>query len=312
MTLFGDTLAPPLGGPVVEVCAVAKRDLREGEVLDDYGMYMTYGEAVNADEMSAARYLPEGLVEGCRLVRAVARDEVLTYDDVELPPGRLADRAPRRAVPPLPRRDLARRAHRRSRLTGRSRRRRAPAARPGRAGRLPWRTPRCEYSQCMCGICGVVQIGGEPRPVLSRGVLDRMTDVMSHRGPDDRGTFEEPGVAIGARRLSIVDVEGGHQPFASEDERVWAVQNGELYNHADLRRQLRADGHVFAQPLRHRGPAAPLRARRNGLPAEAARHVRRSPSGTDGGAGSSSRATVWASSRSTAPGSATSSSSGPS
>ena len=50
---------------MVEVCAVAKRDLKAGEVLDDYGMYMTYGEAVNADEMCAKRYLPEGLVEGC-------------------------------------------------------------------------------------------------------------------------------------------------------------------------------------------------------------------------------------------------------
>jgi predicted homoserine dehydrogenase-like protein len=92
VVLFGDELAPPLGGPVVEVCAVAKRDLRAGERLDEYGMYMTYGEAVNAEEMSAMRYLPEGLVEGCRLRRDVARDAVLTYDDVEVPAGRLADR----------------------------------------------------------------------------------------------------------------------------------------------------------------------------------------------------------------------------
>jgi predicted homoserine dehydrogenase-like protein len=92
VVLFGDELAPPLGGPVVEVCAVAKRDLRAGETLDEYGMYMTYGEAVNAEEMSAMRYLPEGLVEGCRLRRDVARDAVLTYDDVEVPAGRLADR----------------------------------------------------------------------------------------------------------------------------------------------------------------------------------------------------------------------------
>ena len=54
-------------------------------------MYMTYGEAVNVDEMSAGRYLPEGLVEGCGLKRAIAKDAVLTYDDVELPVGRLAD-----------------------------------------------------------------------------------------------------------------------------------------------------------------------------------------------------------------------------
>jgi predicted homoserine dehydrogenase-like protein len=91
VALFGDELAPPLGGPVVEVCAVAKRDLKAGEILDEYGMYMTYGEAANVDEMSAGRYLPEGLVLGCRLKRDLAKDEVLTYDDVELPPGRLAD-----------------------------------------------------------------------------------------------------------------------------------------------------------------------------------------------------------------------------
>ena len=91
VALFRDELAPPLGGPAVEVCAVAKRDLKQGEMLDEYGMYMTYGEAVNADEMSTRRYLPEGLVEGCRLRRDVAQDDVLTYDDVELPPNRLAD-----------------------------------------------------------------------------------------------------------------------------------------------------------------------------------------------------------------------------
>ena len=92
VVLFRDSLAPPLAGPVVEVCAVAKRDLRAGEILDDYGMYMTYGEAVNVDEMSEQQYLPEGLVEGCKLRRDIKRDAVLTYSDVELPPNRLADR----------------------------------------------------------------------------------------------------------------------------------------------------------------------------------------------------------------------------
>ena len=91
VALLRDSVARPLAGPVVEVCAVAKRDLKAGEVLDDYGMYMTYGEAVNTDEMSNGRYLPEGLVEGCKLNRNIAKDAVLTYDDVELPQGRLAD-----------------------------------------------------------------------------------------------------------------------------------------------------------------------------------------------------------------------------
>jgi len=89
--LFRDSVAKPLAGPVVEVCAVAKRDLKAGEILDDYGMFMTYGEAVNVEEMSGGRYLPEGLVEGCRLLRDIAKDAVITYDDVRLPPDRLAD-----------------------------------------------------------------------------------------------------------------------------------------------------------------------------------------------------------------------------
>jgi predicted homoserine dehydrogenase-like protein len=91
VALFRDSLAKPLGGPVVEVCAVAKRDLKAGEILDDYGMYMTYGEAVNVEEMSSRRYLPEGLVEGCTLLRDVPKDSVVTYDDVTLPPDRLSD-----------------------------------------------------------------------------------------------------------------------------------------------------------------------------------------------------------------------------
>jgi asparagine synthase (glutamine-hydrolysing) len=98
----------------------------------------------------------------------------------------------------------------------------------------------------MCGICGVVQIGGEPRSVVEHEVLDRMTDAMTHRGPNDRGTYLAPGVALGVRRLSIVDVEGGHQPVCSEDGSVWAVQNGELYNHDEVRRGLLAKGHRFA------------------------------------------------------------------
>src|SRR5690242_2910339 len=92
VVLFRDQLAPPLAGPMVEVCAVAKRDLKAGEILDDYGMYMTYGEAVNADEMSERQYLPEGLVEGCKLKRDIRKDAVLSYGDVELPSDRLADR----------------------------------------------------------------------------------------------------------------------------------------------------------------------------------------------------------------------------
>src|SRR5215213_9925037 len=97
----------------------------------------------------------------------------------------------------------------------------------------------------MCGICGVVQIRGAARPVVPPDVLDAMTDAMIHRGPSDRGTYAADGIALGARRLSIVDVAGGHQPVSNEDGTVWAAQNGELYNHDELRRQLASDGHAF-------------------------------------------------------------------
>ena len=97
----------------------------------------------------------------------------------------------------------------------------------------------------MCGICGVIQIDGAPRQVVAPDVLRRMTDAMAHRGPDDAGFVEAPGVAFGARRLSIVDVEGGHQPFGIEELDVWGMQNGEIFNHAMLREGLERDGFSF-------------------------------------------------------------------
>ena len=97
----------------------------------------------------------------------------------------------------------------------------------------------------MCGICGVIQLRGEPRQVIPSSVLDWMTDAMTHRGPDDRGTYLAPGVALGVRRLSIVDVEGGHQPVTNERGTVIGAQNGELYNHLHLRGELESAGHIF-------------------------------------------------------------------
>lgn len=81
--------------------------------------------------------------------------------------------------------------------------------------------------------------------MVPAAVLDAMTDVMTHRGPNDRGTYLDEGVALGVRRLSIVDTEGGHQPLANERGDVWAIQNGELYNHLEVRKRLRSSGHVF-------------------------------------------------------------------
>ena len=94
----------------------------------------------------------------------------------------------------------------------------------------------------MCGICGVA--GGEPAE--GRELVGRMCAAMAHRGPDDDGSIHREGVTFGIRRLSIIDVEGGHQPIRNEDSTIWVVQNGEIYNHLELRKVLVAAGHRFA------------------------------------------------------------------
>ena len=94
----------------------------------------------------------------------------------------------------------------------------------------------------MCGIAGVIS-----RRSDDLALIDRMTDTLEHRGPDDRGTatFEQHGVALGMRRLSIIDVAGGHQPMRSNDGKLSVVFNGEIYNFRELRDQLQAAGHRF-------------------------------------------------------------------
>jgi predicted homoserine dehydrogenase-like protein len=89
---FGDATIAPAGPPLVDVVAAAKTDLPVGKTLDGLGGYMTYGLAENAGTASGERLLPIGLAEGCRLTRDVTRDKVLTYDDVDVPEGRLTDR----------------------------------------------------------------------------------------------------------------------------------------------------------------------------------------------------------------------------
>src|SRR6516225_4340099 len=93
----------------------------------------------------------------------------------------------------------------------------------------------------MCGICGMA--GGDP--TRHRAYVDLMCAAMVHRGPDDEGFIANDDVALGMRRLSIIDLSGGHQPMANEDASVWVVQNGEIYNHLELREHLIAAGHVF-------------------------------------------------------------------
>jgi asparagine synthase (glutamine-hydrolysing) len=73
-----------------------------------------------------------------------------------------------------------------------------------------------------------------------------MCSALEHRGPDDEGSVQLDGVTLGMRRLSIIDVEGGHQPMHNEDSRIWVVQNGEIYNHLELRHELVAAGHIFS------------------------------------------------------------------
>src|SRR5712691_557903 len=93
----------------------------------------------------------------------------------------------------------------------------------------------------MCGICGVA--GGDPSE--SQELVGRMCEAMVHRGPDDEGGIQLDGVTLGSRRLSIIDLEGGHQPIHNEDSTVWVIQNGEIYNHLELRKLLVAAGHKF-------------------------------------------------------------------
>lgn len=96
----------------------------------------------------------------------------------------------------------------------------------------------------MCGITGVAQ-RDDLEPQATRAMLQRMADVMEHRGPDDEGFHVDRHVGLAARRLSIIDVEGGHQPVHSEDGRIWGVLNGEIYNFRELRGELQAKGHQF-------------------------------------------------------------------
>src|SRR5258708_18972098 len=95
----------------------------------------------------------------------------------------------------------------------------------------------------MCGICGVLELrGGRFR----EEDLQAMCNTLLHRGPDDHGEFQAGPIAFGFRRLSIVDLVGGHQPMTNEDGTLWIVFNGEIYNHRELRPALEQCGHRYA------------------------------------------------------------------
>ena len=95
----------------------------------------------------------------------------------------------------------------------------------------------------MCGIAGIVE--RDPARPVDHGDLISMVESLRHRGPDDHGEVVQPGFGLGMRRLSIIDIECGQQPFSNEDGTIYLVANGEIYNHALLRQELAAKGHRF-------------------------------------------------------------------
>jgi asparagine synthase (glutamine-hydrolysing) len=95
----------------------------------------------------------------------------------------------------------------------------------------------------MCGICGQVKIASD-EPV-EQETIRRMARTMLHRGPDDQGYFFDRSLGLGFRRLSIIDLSGGHQPMSDAEESVWLVFNGEIYNYPELRVELEGHGHQF-------------------------------------------------------------------
>src|SRR3990172_10036317 len=96
----------------------------------------------------------------------------------------------------------------------------------------------------MCGICGKVYFDSHPREDLFH-VIKRMSDTMNHRGPDDEGYYIGDSIALGHKRLSIIDLNSGKQPIFNEDGSIAVIFNGEIYNYKSLRRELQGIGHVF-------------------------------------------------------------------
>src|SRR5882672_1862029 len=95
----------------------------------------------------------------------------------------------------------------------------------------------------MCGIAGIVAVDQLDQDAPSRAM--RMRDIITHRGPDEAGLHCDAQAALAHRRLSIVDLSTGQQPMANEDGSIWVVFNGEIYNHAEPRRDLLARGHQY-------------------------------------------------------------------
>src|SRR6202020_1780790 len=96
----------------------------------------------------------------------------------------------------------------------------------------------------MCGICGKLMF--DPSAGVSPELVEAMADTIRHRGPDDGGYYVSGPVGLGFRRLSIIDLNTGHQPLSNEDGSVWIIFNGEIYNYQELRAFLIEKGHTFS------------------------------------------------------------------
>ena len=94
----------------------------------------------------------------------------------------------------------------------------------------------------MCGIAGFIDVERSRENAVR--LIDRMCQVIRHRGPDDQGVWVGDGTALGMRRLSIIDLAGGHQPISNEDQSILVVFNGEIYNYRELRKELQERGWI--------------------------------------------------------------------
>ncbi len=194
----------------------------------------------------------------------------------------------------------------------RQRRGAPPDARPRRA-RAAWSstsrstgwcastaTPTTRRRPDMCGICGVFALNGPLDPEV-RAALPAMNGALAHRGPDGDGFFDDTRVALGHRRLAIIDRAGGHQPMANEDGTCWIVFNGEIYNHRVAAAAARGQGPSLPHVVRHRRRSS-TPTRSSGPPASSgSKACSRSRSTTAAGRSCSPRAIASARSRSSTP-----------
>ena len=97
----------------------------------------------------------------------------------------------------------------------------------------------------MCGFAGCLNDLSKIDGQTENNTVHEMTNMLVHRGPDDSGYFEDDHITMGFRRLSIIDLDGGHQPLSYDNERYWLTFNGEIYNFVELRNDLIKDGYSF-------------------------------------------------------------------